>query len=82
MTDQAGITEQSAAAGYRVLGQRRLSDAAWEAYFTPLEARIALLWQDADATLGTVLDAAAEEIACWRAHRDEYGYLLSVVAPA
>jgi len=82
MTDQTGITARISAAGYRVLGQRRLSDAAWEAYFTPLEARIAELREGADAALTTVLDAAEEEVACWRAHRDEYGYLLSVVAPA
>lgn len=81
MTDTAGITAQIAAAGYEVLGQRRLPDAAWEAYFTPLDARIAALRPGADAALAQVLDAAEEEAACWRAHRDEYGYLLSVVRP-
>ena len=81
MTDTDGITAQIAAAGYRVIGQRRLPDAAWEAYFTPLDARIAALRGGADDVLGAVLDEAAEEAACWRAHRAEYGYLLSVVAP-
>tara|TARA_R110000787_G_scaffold14670_6_gene45228 strand:- start:1562 stop:2293 length:732 start_codon:yes stop_codon:yes gene_type:complete len=82
MTDTAGITAQIAAAGYEVLGQRRLSDAAWEAYFTPLDARIAALrTRGADPALAQVLDEAEEEAACWRAHRDEYGYLLSVVRP-
>ena len=65
-----------------MLGQRRLSDAAWEAYFTPLDARIAALrTRGADPALAQVLDEAEEEAACWRAHRDEYGYLLSVVRP-
>ena len=82
MTDTAGITAQIVAAGYEVLGQRRLSDAAWEAYFTPLDARIAALrTRGADPALAQVLDEAEEEAACWRAHRDEYGYLLSVVRP-
>jgi trans-aconitate methyltransferase len=81
MTDEAGITAQIAAAGYEVLGTRRLADPAWEAYFTPLEARVQMLRPTADAALGAVLDEAEEEIACWRAHRDEYGYLLSVVRP-
>ncbi len=82
MTDTAGISRQIAAAGYEVLGQRRLPDAAWEAYFGPLDARIAALRGDADEALGVVLDAAEEEAACWRAHRDAFGYLLSVVRPA
>lgn len=82
MTDEAGVSAQIEAAGYRIIGQRRLGDAAWEAYFGPLDARIEMLRGQADPALHDVLDAAAEEVACWRAHRDEYGYLLSVVAPA
>lgn len=82
MTNEAGITQQIEDAGYVVLGQRRLPDAAWEAYLGPLDQRIAGLRADADEALNTVLDEAEEEAACWRAHRDEYGYLLSVVRPA
>jgi len=82
MTDAAGIAAHVAAAGYDVIGTRRLSDAAWEAYYTPLDARIAALRPGADADLSAVLDEAEEEAACWRAHRDEFGYLLSVVRPA
>jgi trans-aconitate methyltransferase len=82
MTDEAGVKAQIEEAGYELLGTRRLSDAAWEAYFGPLEARMAGLRAGADATLKAVLDEAAEEIGCWRAHRDEFGYLLSVVRPA
>ncbi len=81
MTDAAGISAQIAAAGYELLGQRRLPDAAWEAYFTPVEARIAALRAQADRALTAVLDEAAEEIAVWRAHRGDFGYLLSVVRP-
>lgn len=81
MTDEAGIAAQIEAAGYRVIGQRRLEDAAWEAYFGPLTKRSDMLRPTADLALIDVLDAAEEESACWRAHRDEFGYLLSVVAP-
>ena len=81
MTDTAGITAQIAAAGYEIIGQRRLPDAAWEAYYTPLEARITLLREGADDALNKVLDEAVDEIECWRGHRKEFGYLLSVVRP-
>lgn len=81
MTDAAGIAERVAAAGYEVLGTRALSDAAWEAYYTPLDARIAALETGANAELSQVLAEAKEEAACWRAHRDEFGYLLTVARP-
>lgn len=81
MTDEAGVAAQIAAAGYETLGTRRLSDAAWEAYFQPLDARIKALRPKADDALNAVLDEATEEAACWRAHRGEFGYLLNVVRP-
>ncbi len=81
MTDEAGIAARIEAAGYDLLGTRRLSDQAWEDYFGPLDARIAALRDGADAALVAVLDEAEEEAAVWRAHRDEFGYLLSVVRP-
>ena len=81
MSDEAGIRARVEAAGYEVLGTRRVSDQAWENYFAPIDARIADLRPKADATLCAVLDEAEEEAACWRAHRDEFGYLLSVVRP-
>lgn len=83
MTDQAGITARIEAAGYEVLGTRRLSDAAWEAYFAPLDARIAALRPRStqNLALAQVLDEAEEEAACWRAHREDFGYLISVVRP-
>lgn len=81
MTDEAGVAARIDAAGYEVLGTRWLSDAAWEAYFGPIDQRIAALRPHADDALTHVLDEATEEAACWRAHRDEFGYLLSVVRP-
>ena len=82
MTDAGGIADRVAAAGYEVVGTRRLSDQAWEDYYGPLDARIAVLRPGADAALTKVLDETEEEAACWRAHRDEFGYLVSVVRPA
>ena len=82
LRDAAGIRTEIEAAGYEVLGSRKLSDAAWEAYYGPLDARAAELRPAADAALTAVLDESDEESACWRAHRDEFGYLLSVVRPA
>ena len=81
MTDEAGVQAQIDAAGYETLATRRLSDAAWEAYFQPIDQRISALRSGADAALTAVLDEAEEEAACWRAHRNEYGYLLNVVRP-
>jgi trans-aconitate methyltransferase len=81
MTDAAGIAAQINAAGYETLATRTLSDAAWEAYYTPLDARAATLQTGADAPLQAVLKEAEEETTLWRSHRRDFGYLLSVVRP-
>jgi trans-aconitate methyltransferase len=75
---EAGIAAAVGEAGFAVLGTRRLSDAAWEAYFAPMEARIAALRPGADAALADMLDLCAAEAELWRAVRDETGYLLTV----
>ena len=76
------LNQRIGAAGYRLLGQRVLSDAAWEAYYTPMEARIRRLRPGADAALARVLDENQAEIDLWRANRLSFGYVLSVVRPA
>ncbi|WP_306733614.1 class I SAM-dependent methyltransferase [Marimonas arenosa] len=81
VTDVAGIAAQVAAAGYELLAARPVSDAAWEAYYQPMEARIAALRPGADAALTQVLDEADREIATWRAHARDFGYLLCVARP-
>ncbi len=81
MSDGAGIAQRVEAAGYEVIATRLLSDEAWENYYTPLEARIERLRPGAEGPLAQVLDEAEAEIACWRAHRDEFGYLLTVARP-
>jgi SAM-dependent methyltransferase len=76
--DAAGIAVAVAAAGYDILGTRVLSDSAWEAYYGPMEARIAALRDGADAGLVAMLDICAREAAQWRRVKRETGYLLTV----
>ncbi|MCZ8133719.1 MAG: class I SAM-dependent methyltransferase [Rhodobacteraceae bacterium] len=76
--EAAGIAAAVAAAGYESLGVRALGDAAWAAYYGPMEARIADLRPGADAALGAMLDLCAQEAAQWRQVRGETGYLLTV----
>lgn len=81
MTDATGIAEQVGAAGYTTLATRKLSAAAWEDYFGPLDARIAALAPGAEGAVAQVLEESRREAAVWRAHQDSFGYLLSVVRP-
>lgn len=85
MCDAAGVAARVAAAGCAVVASRWLPDAAWEAYWGPLGARIAELRPGADAALCGALDAEAAEIALWRAQGGDggdYGYLQIVARPA
>ena len=76
--DRAGIAEAVAGGGFDSLGTRVLSDAAWEAYYQPMEARIAALRPQADAALTEMLDLCADEARQWREVAQETGYLLTV----
>lgn len=78
---QAGIQDSVTDAGFETLATRHLSAAAWDAYFAPLEQRIAQLAPSADPALAQVLTQAEQEIATWRACQDETGYLLTVARP-
>lgn len=81
MQDLPGHLARIEAAGYRTLGACWLGDAAWEAYYGPLAARVTDLRPGADAEMTEVLDATQAEIDLWRAHGADYGYYLCVVAP-
>ncbi len=74
----AEIRAAVADAGFRLLGQRKVADAGWEAYYQPMEARIAALRPGADAALSATLDECAKEAQDWRALREETGYSLYV----
>lgn len=82
MTDERGVRARINEAGYTCLATRCLSDAAWEAYYTPLDARIAALRPGTDQALARVLDEAETEAACWRREKASFGYLLCLVRPA
>lgn len=76
--DMGGILAAVSAAGLQVLGSRKVADAGWEAYYQPMEARIAALRPGAEARLTAMLDLCAQEAATWRQVRDQTGYLLTV----
>lgn len=73
------LATQIGMAGFTLIGTRTLSDAAWEAYYQPMEARIATLMPTADDELCTTLNEGLAEAAAWRAVKDQTGYLLCVV---
>lgn len=82
MTDEAGVRAACARAGYSVLGTRLLPETAWDAYYRPMEARIAMLREGPlDAALANVLAEGEAEIALRRNHGACYGYMLFVVRP-
>jgi trans-aconitate methyltransferase len=79
---ESRLREDVEGAGYRILATRRLSDAAWEAYYTPLLARAAAFRPHADADLRAVIAAAEAEAALWQRVKGETGYLLILARPA
>lgn len=72
------LRAQVDAAGYDLLGDRPVPEAAWEAYYQPIEARIAQLRPGADARLTAALDENAAEATAWRQVREQTGYQLVV----
>ena len=82
ITDEAGILARVEAAGYRSLGTRRIIGTPWEAYYQPMEARIAEMRQgDVSDALEAALREGETEIANWRAAPDRIAYLLVVAEP-
>jgi SAM-dependent methyltransferase len=81
LTDAQGIAAQVTAAGFETVATRVISDIAWESYFRPMQDRLRKLRRGADERLLEVIEAHEAEIAGWRAHKAETGYLLSVVRP-
>ena len=71
-----------AAAGYGILGARRVTDDAWNAYYGPLLAYCDTLEETGvtDAVAEAIANARGEA-AAWRASKDDTGYMLYVVRP-
>ncbi|MGF1465326.1 MAG: class I SAM-dependent methyltransferase [Sandaracinaceae bacterium] len=83
MRDRAGLERRVLAAGYRLLGSFVLPEADWwDAYYRPLEARLAALERrhPDHPELSAELTAHRREIEVFREHADEYGYLFVVAA--
>ncbi len=75
--------DEIAAAGWRVLAARPLSDAAWAAYYEPMLARCdALEAAGVSESVAAAVVAARQEASDWRAVARETGYMLYVVRPA
>jgi trans-aconitate methyltransferase len=78
----SGVAQAVSECGYTLLGQRAVTDAGWEAYYGPMEARIARLSPTADDAVRAACDAALAEAQAWRSVRDESGYTLVVARAA
>jgi trans-aconitate methyltransferase len=75
--------DEIAAVGWRVLAARPLSDAAWAAYYEPIEARCdALEAAGVSESAAAAIAAARKEASDWRTVARETGYMLYVVRPA
>ncbi len=82
IADLQGHKAQIATAGYRLIDHTVVQGAAWEAYYTPQQARIdQLRAQDPSDDLRAVLDEGQREIDLWRAARDHVVYNLYLVCP-
>ena len=76
---RADVLAAVALAGFEVLDDWQLSDAAWEAYYTPMEARLAQLKAgEVSDPVAQVIAEAEKEIAGNRRYRAETGYLMVV----
>ena len=82
MASEAAIRSCAEAAGYRAVGGFRMSKAAHDAYYIPLEARVAALAGRADARLRNVLEDIRREIGIMRRFPDEAGYVFFILQRA
>ena len=82
MASEAAIRSRAEAAGYRLVRSFRMSMDAHEAYYVPLEARMAELAGSADAEMLKVHEDIRTEIDVVRRYRDEAGYTFFVLQRA
>ncbi len=77
MASEAEIGRRAEAAGYRTIRSFRMSREAHDAYYVPLEARVAGLTGCAGVT--NVLEAVRKEIDTVRRFPDEAGYTFFIL---
>ena len=82
MASEAAIPSRAEAAGYRVVRRFRMPKDAHEAYYAPLEARVAELAGSADAGIRQILAGLRKEIAVVRRFSGEAGYTFFVLRRA
>ena len=82
MASEDEIRAIAAAVGYRVNSSFRMSKEAHDAYYVPLQARVAQLAGCADAALLMVLESIRKEIDVVRCFADEAGYTFFVLQRA
>ena len=82
MASEAAIRSRAEDALYRVLSDFRIPKEAHDAYYVPLEARVAELAGRADATVMRVLEDIRTEIDMVRRFSDEAGYTFFVLQRA
>ncbi len=81
--DLNNLTETLARADWNILDHRLLIGDPWEAYYTPMEARLEKLQSEApEPPLQKAIDDATREVALWKAAPDQIAYALFVVRPA
>lgn len=84
MTDVDGVLERVRAAGYQVVTSFVLGDAAWAAYYDPLQLRVNALRDkysdDPDGSL--VIAEGQQEIDAWRNHGEYFSYAFFVAQPS
>lgn len=79
---EAALRAEVAAAGFRVAETFWMPDQAWADYYLPLEARLDAVEAVADLDTRATIAALRHEIAVWRQHGKDYGYLVCVAVPA
>ena len=82
MASEVMIRTRAEAAGYRVVGSFRMPQDAHDAYYVPLEARVAELSGRAEADVSNVLENLRTEIDVARRFSDEAGYTFFVLQRA
>ena len=82
MASEVAIRSRAEAAGYRVVSSFRMSRDAHDAYYVPLEARVAELAGRVDADVSKVLDMLRTEIDAVRRFSDAAGYTFFVLQRA
>ena len=82
MASEAAIRSRAKAAGYRVVSSFRMSREAHDAYYDPLEARVAELAGCADSDVRKVLEGIRKEVDVVRRFSDEAGYTFFVLGVA